>query len=70
MLLLLQLYVPTSAMPLDPRAVQIRTDGSAFRNLGHVSGCAVIARYPDHVDSPDEIIVDFGCPRSKSSHKS
>lgn len=51
-------------MPLDPRAVQIHTDGSAYRNPGHVSGCAVIARYPDHLGLPDEIIVDFGCPRS------
>jgi ribonuclease HI len=51
-------------MTLDPRAIQIHTDGSAYRNPGHVSGCAVIARYPEHLDRPDEIIVDFGCPRS------
>ena len=51
-------------MPLDPRAIQIHTDGSAFRNPGHVSGCAVIVRYPDHLHREDEIIVDFGCPRS------
>lgn len=51
-------------MPFDPRAVQIYTDGSAYRNPGHVSGCAVIARYPDHLNREDEIIVDFGCPRS------
>ena len=51
-------------MPFDPRALQIHTDGSALRNPGHVSGCAVIVQYPDHLDRPDEIIVDFGCPRS------
>lgn len=51
-------------MPLDPRAIQIHTDGSAYRNPGHVSGCAVIARYPDHLGREDEIIVDFGCPKS------
>jgi ribonuclease HI len=51
-------------MTLDPRAVQIHADGSAFRNPGHVSGCAVIVQYPEHLDRQDEIIVDFGCPKS------
>lgn len=51
-------------MTLDPRAVQIHTDGAAYRNPGHVSGCAVIVRYPEHLDREDEIIVDFGCPKS------
>lgn len=51
-------------MTLDPRAIQIHTDGSAYRNPGHVSGCAVIVRYPDHLGKEDEIIVDFGCPKS------
>lgn len=51
-------------MPFDPRAVQIHTDGSAYRNPGHVSGCAVIVRYPEHLNREDEIIVDYGCPRS------
>jgi ribonuclease HI len=51
-------------MTLDPRALQIHTDGSAYRNPGHVSGCAAIVRYPEHLDRPDEIIVDFGCPKS------
>jgi ribonuclease HI len=51
-------------MMFDPRAVQIHTDGSAYRNPGHVSGCAVIACYPDHLHREDEIIVDFGCPKS------
>jgi ribonuclease HI len=49
---------------LDPRAVQIHTDGSAYRNPGHVSGCAVIVQYPEHLSRGDEIIVDFGCPKS------
>lgn len=51
-------------MTVDPRAIQIHTDGSAYRNPGHVSGCAVIARYPEHLNREDEIIVDFGCPKS------
>jgi ribonuclease HI len=51
-------------MLLDPRAIQIHTDGSAYRNPGHVSGCAVIVQYPEHLDRPDEVIVDFGCPKS------
>jgi ribonuclease HI len=51
-------------MTLDPRAIQIHTDGSAYRNPGHVSGCAVIAQYPEHLNRMDEIIVDFGCPKS------
>jgi ribonuclease HI len=51
-------------MGFDPRAIQIHTDGSAYRNPGHVSGCAVIVRYPDHLNREDEVIVDFGCPKS------
>lgn len=51
-------------MTLDPRAVQIHTDGAAYRNPGHVSGCAVIVQYPEHLNLADEIIVDFGCPKS------
>jgi ribonuclease HI len=51
-------------VPRDPRAVQIYTDGSAYRNPGHASGCAAIARYPEHLSREDEIVVDFGCPRS------
>jgi hypothetical protein len=44
-------------MALDPRAVQIHTDGSAYRNPGHVSGCAVVVRYPEHLNREDEVIV-------------
>ena len=51
-------------MTLDPRAIRIHTDGSAYRNPGHVSGCAVIVRFPEHLNRGDEIVVDFGCPRS------
>jgi ribonuclease HI len=51
-------------MTFDPRAIQIHTDGSAYRNPGHVSGCAVIVQYPEHLNREDEIIVDYGCPRS------
>jgi|ERR1700723_1342904 len=55
---------PTLHVSLDPRAIQIHTDGSAYRNPGHVSGCAVIAQYPEHLNREDEIIVDFGCAKS------
>jgi len=39
-----------SAVTLDPRAMQIHTDGSAYRNPGHISGCAAFARYPEHLN--------------------
>jgi ribonuclease HI len=52
------------AVTRDPRAVQIYTDGSAYKNPGHASGCAAIARYPEHMRREDEVILDFGCPRS------
>ncbi len=51
-------------MTLDPRAIQIHTDGSAYKNPGHISGCAAFARYPEHLSREDELIVDFGCPKS------
>jgi ribonuclease HI len=51
-------------VPLDPRAIQIHTDGSAFKNPGHISGCAAFARYPEHLNRGDGIIVDFGCAKS------
>ena len=49
---------------LDPRALQIHTDGSAFRNPGHMSGCAAIAHYPEHLNREDEEIFAFGYPES------
>lgn len=49
---------------MDPRALQIHTDGSALRNPGHKSGCAAIARYPEHLGSPNEPVFEFSCPRS------
>lgn len=51
-------------MTIDPRALQIHTDGSAIKNPGHKSGCVAIAHYPDHLGLEDEIIFEFGCPRS------
>ncbi len=44
--------------------MQIHTDGSAYKNPGHISGCAAFARYPEHLNREDELIVDFGCPKS------
>ena len=49
---------------LDPRALQIHTDGSAFRNPGHMSGCAAIARYPEHLNREDEELFALGYPKS------
>lgn len=49
---------------LDPRAVHIYTDGSCYKNPGGDSGCAAIVRFPEHLNLPDEQIVDFGCDES------
>lgn len=49
---------------LDPRAIQIHTDGSCYKNPGGESGCAAIVRFPEHVGLADEQIVDFGCDES------
>ncbi len=49
---------------LDPRALQIYTDGSCYKNPGGHSGCAAIVRFPEHLNQPDEQIVDFGCDES------
>jgi hypothetical protein len=51
-------------MVLDPRAVQIRVDGSWYGNLGGQSGCAAIVHYPEHLGLPDELVVDYGCSQS------
>jgi ribonuclease HI len=49
---------------LDPRAIHIFTDGSCYKNPGGDSGCAAIVHFPEHLDRPDEQIVDFGCDES------
>lgn len=49
---------------LDPRAIHIYTDGSCYKNPGGESGCAAIVHFPEHLDRPDEQIVDFGCAES------
>jgi ribonuclease HI len=49
---------------LDPRAIHIYTDGSCYGNPGGESGCAAIVHFPEHLDRPDEQIVDFGCAES------
>lgn len=51
-------------MQLDPRAIQIRTDGSCYRDKRMISGCAAIVEYPDHLQLAPEQIVDFGCSES------
>jgi ribonuclease HI len=51
-------------MALDPRAIQIQVDGSCYCNPGGESGCAAIVHYPDHLQLPDEQIVDYGCGES------
>jgi len=55
------------AMPPDPRAIHISTDGSCYKNPGGRSGCAAIVHYPDHLDREDEQIVDFGCGESSNN---
>jgi ribonuclease HI len=49
---------------LDPRAIHIYTDGSCYKNPGGDSGWAAIVHFPEHLDRPDEQIVDFGCGES------
>lgn len=49
---------------LDPRAIQIHTDGSCYKNPGGESGCAAIVHFPESLNQPDEQIVDFGCAGS------
>lgn len=49
---------------LDPRAIHIYTDGSCYKNPGGESGCAAIVYFPEHLNQPDEQILDFGCAES------
>ena len=49
---------------LDPRAIHIYTDGSCYKNPGGESGCAAIVHFPEHLNQPDEQILDFGCAES------
>jgi hypothetical protein len=56
-------------MPLDPHAIQIHSDGSRYENPGGIAGCAAIVHYPDHLNLPDEQIVDFGCSESSNNRK-
>jgi ribonuclease HI len=46
---------------LDPRAIQIHTDGSCYMHRGRIAGCAAIVVYPEHLGLPDSQIVDHGC---------
>jgi ribonuclease HI len=49
---------------LDSRAIHIYTDGSCYKNPGGDSGCAAFVHFPEHLDRPDEQIIDFGCNES------
>lgn len=51
-------------MTLDSRAIYIQADGSCYQNPGGKSGCAAVVHFPEHLDRPDEQIVDFGCAES------
>jgi ribonuclease HI len=46
---------------LDPRAIQIHTDGSCYLEQDRISGCAAFVVFPEHLGLPDEQIVDYGC---------
>jgi ribonuclease HI len=48
-------------MSLDPRAIQIHTDGSCYMEQDRISGCAAFVVYPDHLGLPEFQIVDYGC---------
>jgi ribonuclease HI len=48
-------------MNLDPRAIQIHTDGSCYMEQNRVSGCAAFVVYPEHLHIPEFQIVDYGC---------
>lgn len=47
-------------MRLNDRSIQIFTDGSAIDNPGGRGGIAVVVRYPDHLQSADEVICELG----------
>lgn len=46
---------------LDPRAIQIHTDGSCYFQQDRISGCAAFVIFPDHLGLPELQIVDYGC---------
>ncbi|HXN23207.1 MAG TPA: hypothetical protein VOA41_10760 [Candidatus Dormibacteraeota bacterium] len=48
-------------MSLDPRAIQIHTDGSCYMEHNRISGRAAFVVYPDHLCLPEFQIVDYGC---------
>src|ERR1700722_4222969 len=46
---------------MDPRAIQIHTDGSCYMHDRRQSGCAAWIVYPEHLALESREIVDFGC---------
>jgi len=63
----MDLKLVLNKMSLDPRAIQVYTDGSCYKNPGGHSGCAAIVSYPDHLGLGEEQIVDFGCTESSNN---
>lgn len=47
-------------MLLDPRALKIYMDGSAFKNPGGRGGCAAIVEYPEGSDRNNEVLLSEG----------
>jgi ribonuclease HI len=47
-------------MSLDPRAIQIHTDGSCYLQQNRISGCAALVVYPEHLCLPELQILDYG----------
>jgi ribonuclease HI len=54
-------------MRLNDRSIQIFTDGSAIDNPGGRGGIAVVVRYPEHPQLPDEVICEIGYTESTNN---
>jgi len=54
-------------VPLNHRSIQIHTDGSAIDNPGGRGGVAVVVRYPDQFNLPDELICELGYVESTNN---
>ena len=60
-------YNQLSMVSLNHRSIQIFTDGSAIDNPGGRGGIAVVVRYPDHLQLPDEVICELGYVESTNN---
>jgi ribonuclease HI len=54
-------------MQLNDRSIQIFTDGSAVDNPGGRGGVAVLVRYPEQLQLPDEVICEIGYAESTNN---